>query len=262
MGFVPLIDLTPKYPYRPWINRNDAGYVGALNVQDHNLLVPAIGAKFGGKCLYSGAGDPDAYGFELPWWRPRNMDGAETGDLTLECWLLLSGTTSAIPFSAWNYVRESGYWGYGGLELMVQRNPAAGTAYVGLAIGRQRMQAWMDRTNTPYTVRLGYGAFGVLPIAALPADEWAHVAVCRRGGAWSVYLNGTSVPLETFAGASTAPLVLDGLMRFGGRLVVRQDGSGFEQMATPCYLDEVRITNGRAVYTGDFTPPTEAFPNP
>jgi len=86
--------------------------------------------------------------------------------------------------------------------------------------------------------------------SALSLNSWNHCAFVREGNTVSLYLNGTSVYSTTFTGSvSTSTSALS----IGANSV---GGSPFQG-----YLDDVRVTNGTARYTSNFTPPTAAFPN-
>lgn len=82
----------------------------------------------------------------------------------------------------------------------------------------------------------------------LAADQWSHVALVCDGGTLNLYVNG--VLDETVAGAAVS---------FGGYgdgvVYIAQGGDGVFYG----YIDELRIVNGTAVYTDDFTPPTAPF---
>ncbi len=86
--------------------------------------------------------------------------------------------------------------------------------------------------------------------SALSLNSWNHCAFVREGNTVSLYLNGTSVYSTTFTGSvSTSTSALSIGANSAG-------GSPFQG-----YLDDIRITNGVARYTSNFTPPTSAFPN-
>jgi hypothetical protein len=82
-------------------------------------------------------------------------------------------------------------------------------------------------------------------------SAWTHVAVVKSGTTITLYLNGTK-PL-TGSGTSSTSLT-DQFLRLGA-------SAGTAANFYNGYLDEVRITNGIARYTADFTAPTAPFPN-
>ena len=83
----------------------------------------------------------------------------------------------------------------------------------------------------------------------LSTGTWYHVAVVRSGSTITTYLDGTSQSSATFTSSigSTSKAV----------------GIGSEAPWTGFYfngyLDDIRITNGVARYTANFTPPTAAL---
>jgi hypothetical protein len=86
--------------------------------------------------------------------------------------------------------------------------------------------------------------------ALVPQNTWTHIAVTRSGSTWRVFIGGTldvsataSVTLYTGAGGIGIAANIAGASLFTG------------------YIDDLRITNGYARYTANFTPPTAAFPN-
>lgn len=87
---------------------------------------------------------------------------------------------------------------------------------------------------------------------AASSNAWHHIAVCRSGGTVTVFVDGSSV--GTYAIENTA---IDASSAFIG---IGRDEYG--NSALTGYIDEVRILKGRAAYSGTFTPPTTAFPNP
>ena len=86
---------------------------------------------------------------------------------------------------------------------------------------------------------------------ALTISTWTHVALVKNGTTITLYLNGTKP--TTGSGTSSTSLT-DQNLRIGA-------SAGTAAQFFNGYLDEVRITNGVARYTANFTAPTQAFPN-
>lgn len=85
--------------------------------------------------------------------------------------------------------------------------------------------------------------------AALSTGVWTHVALVRRSGVLTIYINGTSS--GTYNDSNN---YVNNRMRIGG--------SGYgNYLGLNGNLDEFRFTPGVARYTGNFTPPTAAFPD-
>ena len=87
--------------------------------------------------------------------------------------------------------------------------------------------------------------------ATILTNTWYHIAVSGTAGSYKLFINGVQDG-STYTGAtalsSTAPLYI-------GVLVA--SGTGYYYFNG--YIDELRITNGIARYTGAFTPPTTQF---
>lgn len=88
---------------------------------------------------------------------------------------------------------------------------------------------------------------GVTDVAA---RQWNHVAVCRAGNTYRLFLNGVQEAIATRSDAlrvSTDP--------------VNIGNNGLNSTYGGILIDEVRITKGVARYTTNFTPSTEPFLN-
>ena len=83
-----------------------------------------------------------------------------------------------------------------------------------------------------------------------PVGSWSHVALVFDGSSYALYLNG--VPGTTGAGFGVIKTPTAGLQIGGAAGGVFFNGD----------LDEFRVTNGVARYTGPFTPPAAPFPDP
>jgi len=92
---------------------------------------------------------------------------------------------------------------------------------------------------------------GVSKEVAVSLDTWYYFAVVRNGSSWSAYLDGVELGSPTITTAT-----LSGAVEFTIGFNANVAGSGING-----YLDDVRVTNGVARYTSDFTPPSEAFPD-
>lgn len=126
-----------------------------------------------------------------------------------------------------------------------------------LNTGGQR--AWLLQFFTGDILRFQYSADGstltTVDAAWNPAvDTWYHVAVCRSGADLRMFVDGTQVGSTHNIGAvsifdSNQPLVIGAL-----------NSSGFIRFFDG-WIDELRLSNGVARYTGNFVPPNEPFPN-
>ena len=100
----------------------------------------------------------------------------------------------------------------------------------------------------------GYIALDIANVAtynlgstAITTNSWQHLAFVRSGSTLTGYINGTATGTATV----TASLGGAGAMRIGA------GGGGAANYAG--FIDDLRITKGKARYTSNFTPPTAAF---
>lgn len=87
----------------------------------------------------------------------------------------------------------------------------------------------------------------------LTATTWQHVALVREGDTLSIYIDGTVSNID-----GTAISVTD--WRDGTVPFELLDATNSAAAPSNMRMDNFRLTKGVARYTGDFTPPTEAFP--
>jgi hypothetical protein len=80
-------------------------------------------------------------------------------------------------------------------------------------------------------------------------NTWTHIAITRKNGINRLFQNGI-LTLE----ASQEYPVENAIIQIGAA-----PNYGFYYYG---YIDELRIIKGYAAYTSNFTPPTQAFPNP
>lgn len=84
--------------------------------------------------------------------------------------------------------------------------------------------------------------------APIVANTWYHVAITRQSSTLRLFIDGVLKSTATISAG--AVLITPNQV---GKCVYRGDFNG--------YIDDVRITNGVARYTTNFTPPAAAFPN-
>ena len=82
----------------------------------------------------------------------------------------------------------------------------------------------------------------------LPQNQWYHFALVRSGSTIKLYINGTA-DSTTRSDSGTY------LMGQSSTLTIGADGAGNDFRG---YINDLRITNGLARYTTNFTPPTSA----
>jgi len=96
----------------------------------------------------------------------------------------------------------------------------------------------------------GIGAdTGITP----PINKWVHIAVTRRNGYLQIFFGGRAVYGTTY----TAQIYSGNTLEVGEYAGVWGNGTG---RGFDGYMSQLRITNGTARYTADFTSPALAFP--
>jgi hypothetical protein len=99
-----------------------------------------------------------------------------------------------------------------------------------------------------FNIYLNSGGATFSPTDIVPAaNEWNHVALVRSGSTVSVYLNGVA---SATTATNSATLGYNSIAYIGG-LGTQAAGS------INGYITDFRVVNGSAVYTSNFTPPTE-----
>ena len=88
----------------------------------------------------------------------------------------------------------------------------------------------------------------------LSNSTWNHVAVVRNNGTIKCYVNGVASATTISSSTNFVSTTYGVWVGAAGDA----DTYGYELNG---YLDDVRITNGYARYTANFTPPTQAFQN-
>ena len=89
-------------------------------------------------------------------------------------------------------------------------------------------------------------------------NTWYHFALCRVGSTWTLYQDGTATG-STYTNTAVAKAPNPGQNGYSGP-TIGGDGRYFGQYRMTGYMEDIRITNGNARYTSNFTPPTAALP--
>ena len=82
-----------------------------------------------------------------------------------------------------------------------------------------------------------------------PVRQWTHLAAIRNGNIFNVYVNGV-------ADATTINTTGTNVGSYGGNKPIYVGSWGNQTSIFPGFISNVRINNGTAVYTGNFTPQT------
>lgn len=144
-----------------------------------------------------------------------------TGDFTIDCWVYFTKSLSSDQGLVGQGSSSSSQWAlyWDPTQGIKFFSQTGGTTYININQGGT--SGWS--TNT-----------------------WYHIAVVRNGNSFIIYRDGTSVASGTDADSvdntsATLNVGVGNQQYFGG------------------YMDEIRISNGIARWTGNFTSPTSAY---
>ena len=142
-----------------------------------------------------------------------------TGDFTFECWI--------YDTSVDNYPQLAINSSNNGFFLYLGNGATSGSNKV--------VRHWNGGSVTNFSTEL-------------PQSQWYHFALVRSGSTVKLYINGT-------ADSTTRTDSGTYLMGQSSTLTIGADGGGNDFRG---YINDLRITNGVARYTSNFTPPTSA----
>ena len=157
----------------------------------------------------------------------------------------------------WDYGSNTG-WNFGSGDFTIEAwffNVEAGssTDYHIVTYGNNSTNFWAIRLRNAGNRGLEFRWFEGSEIVAIHqgtdytvSNEWAHVAVTREGNNFKMFLNGTQVG-TTQTSSST-------ISNFSKLQIGDLVDLGFLWKG---YIRDVRLVKGTAVYTSNFTPPTE-----
>jgi len=165
---------------------------------------------------------------------PHSADLAPTGDFTVEMWVYLTGT-AGIQLRAliWKSV-SSGHTPYAmrltasvSPKIQVFASNAAGSSF----------------------------AINMTGSITITTGSWHHIALTRSGSSYRLFVDGVLDVSGTNAGV--------GYVNAAHPVVIGNTTDDLYPLGSegPAFQDDIRITNGVARYTANFTPPTAAFPN-
>lgn len=100
----------------------------------------------------------------------------------------------------------------------------------------------------------GSNDIGVSSGVPVPAFSWIHVAVTREAGILRFWIDGIKAGADTTREAAFFSSALP--LAVGGAAFATDQGTEFIG-----FIDELRITKGKARYSTNFTPPSSSFPN-
>jgi hypothetical protein len=94
-----------------------------------------------------------------------------------------------------------------------------------------------------YNSAYSYGTTTVL------SNVWTHLAWVRVGSTLTFYVDGVAGGTVTVSGTLTGAATTN-------PIYIGTKDNGLATYGNVGYIDDLRITNGYARYTGNFTPPT------
>ena len=173
------------------------------------------------------------------------------------------GAASGLFNAGYVYAADSDDWHFTGdftLEAWVRHSslPSSGSHQMYLSQQVNTNTHWnfrISNTSGNYYLRYEFVNSGssVASFASsyitIATGAWHHVALVRNGSTWNIYYDGVDVGGGTDA---------DSLVNLASALYVGSWGAsgGYYLYG---WMDEVRISKGIARWTGEFTPPEEAY---
>lgn len=189
---------------------------GGFNQAGGSAAISTVNPKFGTGCIQIPSGS--TWSFTGAFGGPGTSLG--TYDWTIECWI---NTTANGANCVWQFDTDLGGGAYGGVML----TPT--TIYLETDAGGQ----WQTSTVT----------------RSFRDGAWHHVAVCRKGFTYYLWVDGQS---------GCAPLINSRSVRvLGAAAGVLTLGSASSNPFAG-FIDEIRVSRG-ARYTQSFVPPTGPF---
>jgi hypothetical protein len=158
---------------------------------------------------------------------------------------LVTPTTSAFTFGTGDFTVE--LWIYQTVSSVSAYKVLVGDNVYG-SVGGWQLYSYNNQLNL-YKGSAGGGAEIISPSGTLTLNSWNHVVWTRASGNNRIFINGTQVGTTV----SDSTNYTSTIIYIGASKTNTFNFAG--------YIDELRITNGYARYTGNFTPSTTAFSN-
>lgn len=155
------------------------------------------------------------------------------------------GDSVDFTFEAWVYPTSYGHASLGSRFFTLSGNDGT---YTGLSLGfvpGGSLGIWSRNSANSANV-IGHS------FAVIPLNTWTHIAVCRIGSNWGVFIGGTN----TWNGSLGASGLLSGSTCYIGHKHPSATETPYQG-----YLDEVRLVVGTGLYSGNFTPSTTPHPD-
>jgi hypothetical protein len=148
-------------------------------------------------------------------------------------------TTTGLSFGTGNFT----------VEAWVYKTDTVNASIIDARVGTGTASPWLfgvdATTNRPYFYQgtLYYSSI------AIALNEWTHVAVTRSSGVVKIFVNG----VQGFSASITT-----NLDRTSGAFIGSRAG-GANGAQWGGYISDLRVVKGTALYTSNFTPPTESL---
>ncbi len=155
-----------------------------------------------------------------------------TGDFTIEFWFRHTNTPNA---SARLFCTRDGDT-FQGIAMTIATSGQPSTM-LGLSI---------SSNGTSFDIRSN------TTVANVTTNTWNHIALCRSGTTFRMFLDGTQV--DSFTSSS-------GIYYNSGDRIVIGGNSVSPDRSCNGFIDDLRVVKGFACYTANFTPPTAAHPD-
>ena len=145
------------------------------------------------------------------------------GDFTIEGWFYVNATSSTYTI----------------LTIGDSKSPNNG------------IELTIEASSTTFLV-YGNGNPFINGTSSISPNAWTFFALSRSGTNTKLFINGTQIGSTS----TSITYAITGVLNIGAEFY---NGSISQYFSG--YLDDLRITNGYARYTSNFTPPTQALPN-
>ena len=116
--------------------------------------------------------------------------------------------------------------------------------------GTRNINLWASSDGSNWDLLNGDGGGNGIGSTSLALNTWTHVAAVRNGNNWMTFINGVKDVDETVSGS-----VVNRSSQWK-----RQGEWGNGSFDASGHIDEVHWRKGKATWTANFTPPTQAYP--
>jgi len=156
---------------------------------------------------------------------PSNTDfDMGSGNFTMECWIYTTSSARQLLFSRGNNAGNT--------------DSSSFSLQINLA---NKIQFNFIDNNVPANFT------SAISSASMALNTWTHIAVVRNGNTITIYINGTADGTLDVTGKT---------MNISTYSVKIGDYTSAGDLEFTGYMDDLRITKGKALYTANFTAPT------